>query len=65
MKVSIVLLAMMASAAFAEIGAWKVPRWSPVLTAPDAVKKVIDGKTLRGQTPPAGCVLVAGQTKCN
>ena len=44
MKVSIVLLAMMASAAFAEIGAWKVPRWSPVLTAPDAVKKVIDGK---------------------
>ena len=38
------MVAVCASVASAETGTWKVPRWSPVLTAPDAVKKVIDGK---------------------
>ena len=36
--------AVLAANVWAEAGNWKVPSWSPVLTAPDAVKKVIDGK---------------------
>ena len=31
-------------AAFADAGNWKVPRWWAFLSAPDAVKKVVDGK---------------------
>ena len=30
--------------AWADAGNWKVPRWWAFLSAPDAVKKVVDGK---------------------
>jgi len=43
-KISVYALAAAALAGWADAGAWKVPSWSPVLSAPDAVKKVIDGK---------------------
>ena len=43
-KIIVYALAAVASAGWADTGAWKVPSWSPVLSAPDAVKKVIDGK---------------------
>ena len=36
--------AVLAANVWAEAGNWRVPSWSPVLTAPDAVKKVINGK---------------------
>ena len=32
------------AATFADAGNWKVPRWWAFLSAPDAVKKVVDGK---------------------
>ena len=38
------VLAAVVLAGWVDAGAWKVPSWSPVLSAPDAVKKVIDGK---------------------
>ena len=46
MKYAMLLAAVAActSIARAEAGNWKVPRWSPILSAPDAVKKVIDGR---------------------
>ena len=43
-KISVYALAAAALAGWADAGAWKVPSWSPVLSAPNAVKKVIDGK---------------------
>ena len=44
-KATLTIAALMAvGCAWADAGNWKVPRWSPVLTAPDAVKKVIDGR---------------------
>ena len=43
MKKIAIMLAMAASTAFAELGAWKVPRWTAFLSAPDAVKKVVGG----------------------
>ena len=43
-KIIVHVLAAVVLAGWADAGAWKVPSWSPVLSAPDAVKKVIDGK---------------------
>ena len=47
MKRSMMLAAIVALAtgiAFADAGNWKVPRWWAFLSAPDAVKKVVNGK---------------------
>ena len=46
MKYAILLAAVAACApvARAEMGTWKVPSWQAFLSAPGAVKKVVDGK---------------------
>ncbi len=40
----VVVLAVATMAAWAETGTWKVPSWQAFLSAPDAVKKVINDK---------------------
>ena len=43
-RLLIVISALLAANAWGDAGNWKVPRWWAFLSAPDAVKKVVDGK---------------------